>query len=290
MSQDESPNDSAGVPAPVELTEVGTYPTAGDGFDHGLVVLAIGSPYWLLAADSRFRLMVEPEAVEQAREQLARYDRESARWPPAPPTGHAPAREADLVTPLLWGFVLLAVYWCQGRWPGSLEEMGALDARVFSRGEAWRMATALFLHADAGHLLSNLLSGFFVFSAVATTMGRRRGWLLLGLASVGGNLADAALRMSEPFQSIGASTAVFAGLGILTGRAIRMFPRGDSPDRIRGAFTPMAAGAIVLALYGAGGVDVDALAHLTGFAAGIVSGLVAGPPGIPLRGSVPAPS
>src|SRR5690606_15365544 len=88
---------------------------------------------------------------------------------------------------------------------------GALDARaLFERGEWWRPLTALFLHADAAHLLSNLMSGGFVLSAVLTTMGRWRGWLLLAVAAVTGNLAAAALHGTGEYRSLGASTGVFA--------------------------------------------------------------------------------
>ena len=160
--------------------------------------------------------------------------------------------------------------------PGRWEELGALDARaVLARGEWWRLATALFLHADLGHLLSNLLSGIFVFSAVLTTLGRGRGWLLLALASVAGNLAAAVLHSRADYSSLGASTAIFAGLGLLTGRAIRFVRQIDHPHRWRGMLAPLAAGLALLGLYGAGGPEVDVVAHMTGFAAGGAIGFLA---------------
>lgn len=276
MPQPDPPRESAGEPFPGELVEAGVYATAAEGFDHGLVVLAMGRPYWLAPSGAGFRLLVEPDALGDVRGQLACFDRESAGWPPPPPA-EGPARRFGLGTPLLWAFAVMAVYCCQIKWPGRLEDAGELDAQaVFDRGEWWRLGTALFLHADPGHLISNMLSGIFAFSAVVGTIGLGRGWLLLALASVSGNLAAAALNYPGPYRSLGASTAVFAGLGLLTGRAIRAV-RGDGPRRQwPSVLAPLAAGIALLGLFGAGGIQVDIGAHATGFAAGIAWGFSAG--------------
>jgi rhomboid protease GluP len=270
------PGETAGDPVPGDLAEAGVYPTAAEGFDHGLVVLAMGCPYWLLPGGGGFRLLVEPWALEDARWQLACFDRESVGWPPRPPA-RALARRFELATPLLWALLVLSAYCCQGLWPERLEEAGALDAQaVFDRGEWWRPGTALFLHADIGHLVSNLLSGIFAFSAVLSTLGRRRGWLLLALASVSGNLAISALYYPGPYRSIGASTAVFAALGLLTGRALRAVGRDRSARGWRSVFAPLAAGTVLLGLFGAGGLHIDVGAHGAGFAAGLALGFSAG--------------
>ena len=171
----------------------------------------------------------------------------------------------------------MAVYWCQCRWPDRLEDAGALDAQaVFDRGEWWRPLTALFLHADLGHLVSNELCGIFAFSAVLSTIGLLRGWLLLALSSVTGNLAIAALNYPGAYRSLGASTAIFAGLGLLTGRAIRAVGADNRARRWQSVFAPMAAGVTLLGLFGAGGIHVDVGAHATGFAAGLIWGFAAG--------------
>lgn len=276
MSLPDPPVEGENGRAPEALAEVGVYPSEAEGLEHGLVILAMGRPCWLMPDEARFRLLVETEAATPAREQLACFDRESARWPPQPAARQAPARRIELATPLLWALIVLAVFREQALQPGRWEELGALDARaVLARGEWWRLATALFLHADLGHLLSNLLSGIFVFSAVLTTLGRGRGWLLLALASVAGNLAAAVLHSRADYSSLGASTAIFAGLGLLTGRAIRFVRQIDHPHRWRGMLAPLAAGLALLGLYGAGGPEVDVVAHMTGFAAGGAIGFLA---------------
>jgi len=276
MSSPDVPAGATNERDSTDLVEAGVYSTSAEGFEHGLVVLAMGESYYLAPSDNGYRLLVEPAALAAVREQLAYFDRESIGWPPRPAVEERSVRRLELFTPLLWAFLVMAVFWGQGAWPGMWEEAGALDPRaVFDQGEWWRLATALFLHADVGHLVGNVLSGVFVFAAVVSTIGRRRGWLLLALASLAGSLAVAALNYPGPYRSLGASPAVFAGLGLLTGRAIRVLQRPGRPHRWRTVLRPLATGLTLLGLYGAGEVHTDVGAHLTGFAAGLVLGFAA---------------
>ncbi len=265
-----------GDPFPGDLAEAGIYRSAAEGFEHGLVVLAAGEPYWLLPSPEGFRLLVEPQEFERISRQLSLYDRESLDWPPAP-LASGRTRRAELATPLLWALALMGAFWCQAAWPDRLEEIGALDTQaLFGRGQWWRPATALFLHADVGHLAANLVSGIFAFSAVVSTFGRRRGWGLLALASVAGNVAVAALNYPGPYRSLGASTAVFAGLGLLTGRAIGLERLDPRAGRWKAVLAPLAAGLALLGLFGAGGFEVDIGAHAAGFGAGLLLGFFLG--------------
>jgi rhomboid protease GluP len=252
------------------LVEAGIYATAADGFEHGLVVLAMGEAYWLVRTGSGYRLLVEPRALAVARVQLTYFDRDSVGWPPPPVVDRPASRKTDRLTPLVWVVVELTAYAIQIRSPEAWEKAGALDSQaVFDRGEWWRVATALFLHADLGHVLANVGAGFFVFSSLTSTIGRMRGWLLLGLAACVGNFAAAALNYPGPYESIGASTAVFAGLGLLTGRAVRALHGNSGQRRWRTVLAPLAAGVTLLGLFGSGGLRTDVVAHLTGFGAGL---------------------
>jgi membrane associated rhomboid family serine protease len=259
---------------PADLVEAGIYAQGDDGFAHGLVVLAMGRECWLVPAPEGHRLLVEPAVLAQAREQLARYDRESAHWPPRP-IATPPTHSVDFFTPALWAAGVLVVFALQGARPDWTTQ-GALDAAaIFERGEWWRAGTALFLHADAGHAVSNAVGGLLVFTAVLQTLGRVRGWLLIGAAGLAGNFAVAAVNYPAAYRSLGASTAIFAGVGLLTGRALRVVARARHPHRWSGMFVALASGFVVLALYGAGGVQVDLGAHLMGFLAGLALGFVA---------------
>lgn len=273
MPAPDLPAGTTGNEAPGELAEAGIYPTAAEGFEHGLVALSMGQAYWLVFSASGYRLLVDPPALALVREQLACFDRESTGWPPPPVSDHPASPRTERFTPLVWAMVVVAIYSVQTGSPGVWEEAGALDSQaLFDQGEWWRVVTALFLHADLGHVLANAVSGFFVFSAVTSTIGRLRGWLLLALAAAAGNLAVAALNYPGPYRSIGASTVVFAGLGLLTGQAVRALRGGNGQFHWRAVFVPLASGITLLGLFGAGGLHTDVVAHATGFAAGFVLG------------------
>jgi len=259
---------------PAELVEAGVYPTSKDGFEHSLVVLAMGRPCWLVPAPDGHRLLVEPNVLGRAREQLTRFDRESIGWPPRPLVQSA-TYPTDVLTPLLWAVVVMAVFHEQTVRGGWVTAGGLDPAALFERGEWWRVGTALFLHADAGHAVSNVVTGILVFTAVLKTLGRLKGWLLLAAASLAGNLAVAAINYPAPYRSIGASTAIFAGIGLLTGRALRALAKAERPHRWRAMFVALASGLLMLALYGAGGVQVDLGAHVTGFGCGLALGFIA---------------
>jgi membrane associated rhomboid family serine protease len=238
----------------------------------------MGETCWLVSTDHGHHLRVEPVTLDAARRQLACFDRERIGWPPPPFVDDAPRHMHTPLSPLLWVLGVVAVYWAQGERPG-LMDAGLLDARrAFEHGEWWRAWTALWLHADVGHLVSNAASGWMVFSAVITTFGLRAGWGLIAASAIAGNLATVALHSGDDYRSLGASTAVFAALGLLVGRAVCVMSRSAHPHRWRTLLTPLFTGLIVLGLYGAGGVDVDVLAHAMGFGAGLLFGFFANPP------------
>jgi rhomboid protease GluP len=261
---------------PEGSVDAGVYSTHADGLVHSLVVLAMGETCWLIEAADGHHLRVEHAAVNAVRHQLACFDRESVGWPPRPVVDASPTLRHAPLSPLLWVLSVLAVFWAQGHWLG-LTDGGCVDARrMVEQSEWWRAASALWMHADVGHLVSNAGGGFLVFSAVVMTFGFGAGWRWLLASAIVGNVAAVALHYGEDYRSLGASTAVFAGLGLLSGRAMRviMISRAGHPQRWRALVVPLAAGLAVLGLFGAGGVNIDVLAHATGFVAGLVVGIV----------------
>lgn len=267
------------------LAEAGRYATAAAAFERGLVALAMGSPFWLREDAGEHRLLVQREAAEAVREQLSHFERESgAGRPPKLANASATRRESEtkwidgVFLALIWGLVVIASHAAQARWPG-FTEAGAMDARgVFERGEWWRAGTALFLHADLGHLVSNLFGGVFLFAAVFSTLGRARGGVALVVASVVANLARGAVHLPGEYHSLGASTALFAGLGLLTGNALGLACAGEGHGRgagwgaRRAWLATLGAGSSLLMLFGAGEGPVDVPAHAAGFLAGCAMG------------------
>ncbi len=267
-------NAAADAATAEALIEAGVFASESAAFERGLVVLATGRPFWLepTADGGAQRLLIEREAHAHVGEQLRKYERESVAWPPRVDAETEPARETEFFTPMLWLLAVSMAFWAQGRWAG-LTDAGAVNGTaLFDRGEWWRPATALFLHADAGHLVANGLSGLFVFAAVTTVFGRARGWSWLALTSVVANIGVALFNRHAGTSSIGASTAIFAGLGLLTGRALLRSVRRGWTQGWGSVVAPLIGGGSVLALYGAGDLRTDVLAHALGFVAGLALG------------------
>jgi rhomboid protease GluP len=278
MTAPEPPTSPEIEPFPEGTVDAGVYATQAEGIQHSLVPLAMGETCWLVKTEDGHHLRVEPASIDTVGPQLKTFDRESVGWPPRPVVDKVPPRRHAPLTPLLWVLGVFAIFWAQLRWP-ALTEATVLDAdRVFDHGEWWRAATALWLHGDLSHLVSNAGGGLLVFSAVMATFGTGVGWCLLAASAIMGNLLAVALHLGDNYRSLGSSTAIFAGLGLLSGRAVRVVTHAGRPHRWRTMLVPLAAGIIVLGLFGAGGVNIDVLAHATGFGSGLVTGFAAGKP------------
>lgn len=83
--------------------------------------------------------------------------------------------------------------------------------------EFYRLVTAAFLHADAEHLLFNMLLLYFCGEIVEKSLGGFRTLILYLASAVCGNLLSAAYELSTGsyYESIGASGAVFGLTGAL---------------------------------------------------------------------------
>jgi membrane associated rhomboid family serine protease len=149
-------------------------------------------------------------------------------------------------------------------------ERGSADADRILGGELWRTVTALTLHADIVHVLSNAIAAAIFLGAVYSMLGVGLGSALVLVAGAGGNLANALLHGSS-HVSVGASTAIFAAVGLLG--SFGMIRRRRATPRRR-AWLPVAAALALLAMLGTGGQRVDVLAHLFGFLLGGVLGIL----------------
>ena len=100
-------------------------------------------------------------------------------------------------------------------------------------------------------------------------LGAGLAWFAIVLAAGLGNFVDAFVQPAE-HTAIGASTAVFAALGLLSAlmwrRQSALWPHG-----LR-RWLPLAAGVTLLAYLGIGGDHTDVGAHAAGFAVGVIFG------------------
>ncbi len=152
-------------------------------------------------------------------------------------------------------------------------EAGKANAGLIRQGQWWRAVTALTLHVDLSHLLANLFIGGLFGLFAGQQFGSGLAWIGILGAATAGNLLNAWMR--EPTHtSVGASTAVFAALGIVAACAWKRRRPMEGPRLARWA--PLVGAVVLLAFLGTGGARTDVLAHVTGFLSGAVLGAFCG--------------
>jgi rhomboid protease GluP len=234
------------------------------------VLTATGLPHELLAAADGWHLLVPQELAGLALGQLRRWELENAGGS-ALPALHRRSSGRDGAA--CFALALIAVWLAQsGGHLGLGEPAGVADAASIRAGELWRALTALTLHADPGHLGSNLVFGALLVGALCWLVGTGAGLLLALLGGGLGNLAAALLRGHG--SSIGASTAVFAVLGALGALAWRR--RALLPSGRWGRAAPLLAALLLLGYLGLEGERVDVPGHALGFLAGLLLGAALG--------------
>jgi rhomboid protease GluP len=271
-------NDTDQDDATDEWVKVGHFPTLHQAYDHGLVILAMGEA--CRVEESRelpgsFDLQAEVTPAPRISEELDAYGRELAV--PVKPVrrGKEWSRHpAGWPLCITWMAVLSMAFNEQGM-DGSIVERGASSSiGLFGRGEWWRPFTGLFLHADLSHLVGNLVGGAIFGALVAKSLGPWRGWFLILACGTLGNILTARLRYPDEFLSIGASTAVFAALGILSGVGVVETLR----EKVRLPWlriaAPVVSGIVMLGWLGGGevGSNTDVMGHVLGFGSGVAAG------------------
>ncbi len=253
-----------------DLVEVGRFGTTAEAEQRALVLAAVGIETHFLRDAGVVRLCVPAPDALRADYELACYERENAA--PRRPRFKGRAVLWRSEGALVYAAVLLFFFGAERRDAFSIDWLsaGAANAGLIVDGEWWRTITALALHADLGHLMSNLASGVIVSLLVAELLGSGLGWLAIVLAGAIGNALDALVHAAD-HTAIGASTAVFGGLGILSGhtRRSQIIPWRGGLRR----WAPIGAGIMLLAFLGFGGERTAVWAHVVGFAVGVAIGL-----------------
>ncbi len=222
-----------------------------------------------------WQLLVPAAYYRAALDELRGFEASNRDWPPAPPIEH-PQQENTVST--IWVLIALSLFHilCQKQFsfqqtPIDWYQLGDADVGKILAGQWWRLFTALTLHSGGIHLASNIVIGGIFVNRLCRDLGSGLGWSLVLLCGGVGNFLNALLQ-NPAHRSIGASTAVFAAVGLLA--AINML-RYRSGLRKRWPL-PVAAAVGLLALLGTSGENTDIGAHLFGFLAGLLCGLLYG--------------
>jgi rhomboid protease GluP len=222
--------------------------------------------------EAGFALCVAQRQAAHATHHLHQYDEERRR-----PRSRLPAMAQyphAWVASAAYAFVLVlvAVAAATHAFSRDLFDAGAVRGTLLHTGQWWRAFTALTLHWDLEHLLGNLGAGSVFGFFAARQLGAGRSWLLVILAAGLANLVEVTL-VSDAYISAGASTAVFAAVGMLAAHTWRT-RRGFGLPGWR-QIAPLVGGVMLLAWLGTEGENTDVLSHGLGFLCGGAAGFAA---------------
>ncbi len=247
--------------------------------EHALVLTAVGIGCRVQPLNGTIILLVPSSQALRARQHLVQYARENEGHAAADRPDHAgkPSYARRMIDGLpaaagsVGVLVLLHAWSRQGVFFQEWLPAGAAQARLILDGAWWRTITALSLHADPSHLASNVVFGTIFGLLVAQMFGSGLGWLAILIAGAAGNFVNATIQ-SGGHTAIGASTAVFAAVGILSGVMLRRKRYRRAPGLRRWA--PLAGGLMLLVYLGLAGERTDIGAHVAGFGTGVLTGVM----------------
>jgi len=248
--------------------------------DRAFMLGAVGIASVIVPRDDDFTLEVAAADVGRAASHLTQYEAENRPSPPPPPAPPLhPHAWAGCVGYAAW---LLGVAYVISKGFVRLDafDIGELDAARVQSGQWWRAWTALTLHVSGPHLVANLGAGIWFGYLAGRQLGVGVAWFLIVAA---GGLANLVEGLFGPpwHQSVGASTAVFAALGLMS--AYTWHERLALPQRWVQRWGPLVAGISLLGWLGTAGQHTDVMAHLLGFGIGVLLGAIAALPAVRRR-------
>jgi rhomboid protease GluP len=244
--------------------------------ERAFVLDAVGIDNEIELDGDAYAVRVEASAHALALHHLWQYEKE--RGALRVPEPEVPVQPHAWRGALAYALLLLTVplVGAQGWLSVDPYSIGVMDPVQIRAGQFWRGWTALTLHWDATHLVGNLLAGMLLGYSAAQIWGNGRAWTLIVFAAALANVLEGMLG-GAPYVSAGASTAVFATLGLVAAWSWRTRRRYAHNWMRR--LVPLVAGIAVLAMLGAGEAEpvgndhTNVLSHALGFAMGALAGI-----------------
>jgi membrane associated rhomboid family serine protease len=239
--------------------------------ERSLVLKAMNIDHLVVERIDGCHLLVPVNEITRARRELALYAAENSQ-PRAAPLPLPPV-DRGLTAALAFPLSILVMFLIEANYAFGRDWISAGESaagRVWA-GEWWRVITALTLHADLAHVVGNAVFGAFFAYLAGQYLGSGAALLELTLAGAAGNAANAFLQTPD-HRSIGASTAVFAALGIVAVHAW-IDRRGWARGWARRS-APLVGAVALLTYLGTGDGQTDVVAHLTGFLMGACGGFL----------------
>lgn len=254
-----------------DLRMVFESPSRAECSDRALVLTAVEIPFQIVADGASCALVVPAEFSARAMQELLAYDEEN---PPQPRMQRKPLTLHSAIPGLIaYGLIIVGVafiaeYTARGT---DWYVAGRVDGALMRTGEWWRALTALTLHSDLEHLMGNLVFGIMFGLFAGRLVGSGIAWLSIAIAAGLGNSINSLL-LEASHRAIGASTAVFAALGLVAGFVWR--GKFMAQDRWAYRYGPIVGGFALLMYTGTGGERTDIGAHLMGFLFGLAAGML----------------
>lgn len=239
--------------------------------DRALVLAAVNIPFQIVEDSASCALVVPADFSARAMQELIEYDAENpprAIVKPQPLTVHNPVPGLLFYALMICGVAIIAEY---TSWGTDWYVAGRVDGELMRAGEWWRAFTALTLHSDLEHLIGNLVFGIMFGLFAGRLLGSGVAWLGIIIAAGLGNSLNTLL-LDASHRAIGASTAVFAALGLVAGFVWR--GKFMAQDRWSYRIGPIVGGFALLMYTGTGGERTDIGAHLMGFLFGLGAGML----------------
>lgn len=248
--------------------------------DRAFMLGAVGIGSAIALRDEHFILAVAEADARRALSQLDQYEAENLPPEAIPPAPSLHARAwMGSVGYAAW---LMGVAYAISNGLVRLDAVhtGELDAARVQGGQWWRAWTALTLHSSGSHLAANLGAGIWFGYLAGRQLGVGVAWLLI---VAGGGTANLLEGLFGPpwHRSVGASTAVFTALGLMSAYTWR--ERLRLPQRWVQRWGPLVAGVILLGWLGTAGKETDVMAHILGFGVGLLLGATAALPVVSRR-------
>jgi rhomboid protease GluP len=238
--------------------------------DWSLVLLSQGIEPTIVRPDEElglgWGLVVASEAHEQALHAIRQYQHENRGWPWQQKI-FRPGIIFDWGS-LAWALLLILFFAINNR--QDLSSPGIMEGNAVARGQWWRLFTAVWLHADLGHLASNATFGFLLLGFVMGQYGTGAGLLAAYIAGAGGNVF-AWLSSSTPHNSLGASGMVMGALGLLAAHSFSLWR--TTPHAPKFILSGIVGGIMLFILLGTA-PNTDIAAHAGGFGAGLALGII----------------
>lgn len=153
-----------------------------------------------------------------------------------------------------------------------LYSMGTvIGIAVFEKGEIYRLLTGMFLHADVGHIVANMLLFFCLGGILEEEFGIWKMMAMYFVPGVIGNFISALYYFGKHsfVSSVGASAGIYGLLGVVI--ILCMVNHGE----FHNVTMPKVMLFFIISIFeGYLTMNIDIVAHIAGLIMGIIIGLV----------------